>query len=78
MGKNDTKASLVLHIDNALDKNRQNEIEQIIRENQGVHSAWFCINRPHLMIVEYDASRVSFGEIIKNVSGQSLHVQRIA
>lgn len=78
MENQDSKTSLVLHIVNTLGSERQRDVEHAIREKRGVHNAWFNSKRPHLMIVEYDTTHITFEEIMKDVSQQSVQAERVA
>ena len=67
---------MVMHIDNKLGELSRRNIEQSLISLRGVIDAHFNERRPHLMLVSYDMDRTSSFEILAQVTGQKLGVER--
>jgi hypothetical protein len=71
------KVELVVHVDDYLGESRRQDIEQALEGDQGVFKANFTTNRPHLMLVEYDAVELSSSDVLSKVNEQSVHAELV-
>ena len=67
---------MVMHIDNNLGELSRRNIEQSLSSLRGVIKAHFNERRPHLVLVSYDMDSTSSFEILAQVTGQKLGVER--
>ncbi|MGB5259500.1 MAG: heavy-metal-associated domain-containing protein [Gammaproteobacteria bacterium] len=65
-----------MHIDNKLGESGRRNVEQTLTSARGVIRARFNERRPHLMLVSYDTESTSSFEILAQVAGQRLGVER--
>ena len=68
---------MVMHIDNKLGEGTRRNVEKALAGARGVVKAHFNDRRPHLMLVSYDTERTSSFEILAQVMGQQLGVERV-
>ena len=68
---------MVMHIDNTLGEGSRRDVERKLTGTRGVIRAHFNDRRPHLMLVSYDTDSTSSFEILDNVAGQQLGVERV-
>lgn len=66
---------VVIHVNEALDSHKRQDLEDQMREIDGVIAPRFNDRRPHLMIVAYDPERISTGELLNQVRRQGYHAQ---
>jgi len=66
---------VVIHVNEALDPHKRQDLEDQMREIDGVIAPRFNESRPHLMIVAYDPERISTGELLNQVRRQGYHAQ---
>jgi hypothetical protein len=66
-----------MHIDNNLGEGSRRNVEKALTKARGVIHAHFNERRPHLMLVSYDTERTSSFEILAQISGQQLCVERV-
>lgn len=66
---------VVIHINETLDAQARRELEDRIREIDGVIAPRFNDRRPHLMIVAYDPDHTRTKEFIDVVQSQGYHAQ---
>jgi hypothetical protein len=71
------RSNLVFHVDNRLGKERRNEIQAALIEQQGVTDARFNEQHVHLLLVEYDPDVTSSFDLMDRVTRQSVNVQRV-
>jgi len=71
------KNSMVVHINELLDKQHRKNVESVVEQVHGVSNAHFNDTRHHLMVVDYDPKRANSGTILTNVKRQQLHAQLI-
>ncbi len=71
------KVELVVHVDDYLGESRRQDIEQALEGEQAVLKAHFTANRPHLMLVEYDAGQISSADVLTKVNEQSVHAELV-
>ena len=74
---NHVKNSVVVHVNELLDKQHRRDIESIVEQMSGVTDAHFNKTRHHLMVVDYDPKRANSGTILTRVKLQQLHAQLI-
>jgi hypothetical protein len=67
---------MVMHIDNKLGESSRRSVEKALTSARGVIQATFNDRRPHLMLVSYDTDSTSSFEILAQVAGQQLGVER--
>jgi hypothetical protein len=68
---------IVVHIDDRLGSQRQQEVQQRLKENTAVIRAYFSPTRPHLLLVEYNGRSISSYQILQLVIAQNLTAQLI-
>lgn len=68
---------VTVHIDEALDPGRRQALVERMREEQGVVSVALHDEKPHLMIVEYNPSQTSSGDILKRVTEEGVHAELV-
>ena len=74
----DTKlADIMFHIDETLDHNALQEIRDAVIGRDGVGSASFHDERPHMMIVMYDPGQVNSRSLLETVQGKDVRAQII-
>lgn len=71
------KNSVIVHINELLDEQHQQNIESIVEQVNGVTNAHFNETRHHLMVVDYDPKRANSSTILTHVKQQQLHAQLI-
>lgn len=73
----DAIADVMIHVDETLDRDALKRLEAAVRENSCVTSADVPENRPHMMLVTYNARCVSAREILQLVTGQGVHAELV-
>ena len=74
----DTKlADVILHIDETVDHQAREEIQDLLRQMDGVMAADSHDEKPHLMVVGYDPDRTNSSDILKSVKDRGLHAELI-
>jgi len=68
---------VTLHIHEALDKGRRNEIEAALRALDGVVSVHNPDDRPHLTVVEYNPEKVSSQSLLEKVRAGGVHAELV-
>ena len=68
---------VTLHIDESLDSARRAEIEEVLRDLDGVVSVHNPHARPHLVVVQYNPDMLKSADILKAVTGQGVHAELI-
>ena len=66
---------VVLHVDETLDAQARHNLEDQMREIDGVISPGFNDRTPHLMVVAYNSDRVRAEQLLDAVSRQGYHAQ---
>ena len=77
MGQANQKVEVVVHIDNALEEESRDQIASRISEEDGIFSFDFCPQRHHLVLVQYDRTRLTSQDILHKVKGQNLCAQLV-
>jgi hypothetical protein len=68
---------VVVHIDDILGSQRQQEVQQCLKGKTAVIRAYFSPTRPHLLLVEYNGQQISSYEILQLVIAQNVTAQLI-
>jgi hypothetical protein len=63
---------IIVHINEALDGITRNGLQAAILEDRGVFSAEFCPLRYHLLLVQYDGTRLNSRDILSKVVARNL------
>jgi hypothetical protein len=66
---------VVIHVNETLDVQAQHDLEDRVREIDGVIAPRFNERRPHLMIVAYDPEHISTMTLLDAVRSQGYHAQ---
>ena len=70
-------ADVIVHIDETLPKDQREQIEQHLRELDGIVSVHNPDNKPHLSVVQYNPEVSSSGVILETVKGQGVHAELV-
>ncbi|ESQ15080.1 MAG: ATP-binding protein [Thiohalocapsa sp. PB-PSB1] len=70
-------ADVVIHIDETLEAARRQEIENMLREIDGVVSVRNPDDRPHLTLVEYNPARTDSQALLTTVTAAGVHAELI-
>lgn len=70
-------ADIVVHIDEALERERRSEIEAQLRTIDGVVSVNNPDEKPHLAIVEYNPDKTSSAVILNTVMDQGVRAELV-
>jgi len=70
-------ADITIHIDETLDHKALQGIRDTIIEQDGIGSASFHDEKPHLMIVMYDPDRMSSHSLLEIVQSKGVHAELI-
>lgn len=73
----DAIADVMIHVDEALDRDALERLEAAVRENSCVTSADVPEGRQHMMLVTYNAECVSAEEILQLVTRQGVHAELV-
>ncbi|QKT04466.1 ATP-binding protein [Ectothiorhodospiraceae bacterium 2226] len=68
---------VTLHVDEGLGPDRRLDITQTLRSREGVVDANFNDDKPHLMIVTYDADRMEAVELLDALKTRGVHGELI-
>ena len=71
-------AGVTLHIDENTTHQEREEFRDELLGITGVMAAAYHDNRPHLMVVVYDPSRVKSIDFVETASKRGLHAELIA
>jgi hypothetical protein len=66
---------IIVHINETLDSVTRNGLQAAILEDKGVFSAEFCPLRYHLLLVQYDRTRLNSRDVLSKVMAQNLSAQ---
>lgn len=66
---------MLIHINESLDGITRNGLQAAILEDKGVFSAEFCPLRYHLLLVQYDRTKLNSRDILSIVVAQNLSAQ---
>lgn len=68
---------IVLHVDETMIEEQRNDLARCLEDDQGINSCFFCNNRFHLMLVNYDRNRVTSQDVLGKVKAQHYHAELI-
>jgi hypothetical protein len=68
---------IIVHINETLDGVTRNGLQAAILEDKGVFSAEFCPLRYHLLLVQYDRTRLNSRDVLSKVVARNLSAQII-
>jgi hypothetical protein len=77
MGALNTKVEVVVHINEKLGEEGQQNFKLAIENQEGVFSAKFNPRRHHLVLVEYDRTRLTSRDVLHRVLGQNVCAQLV-
>lgn len=66
---------IIVHINETLDGITRNGLQAAILEDKGVHSAEFCPLRYHLLLVQYDRTKLNSRDVLSKVVARNLSAQ---
>ncbi len=70
-------ADIMIHIDETLDHKTLEKIRDVVIAKDGVGSASFHDETPHLMIVLYNPSKLTSHQILDSVISQGVHAELV-
>jgi hypothetical protein len=70
-------SDVLIHIDEALDLGRRQDLETQLRAIDGVISVKNPEDRPHLTLVEYIAAKVNAQHLLQIVRGEGVHAELV-
>ncbi|MCF6190114.1 MAG: heavy-metal-associated domain-containing protein [Cocleimonas sp.] len=68
---------VVVHINEELDSDHQEQLSQKVGSLNGVYSADVQEKRPHLMIVDYDPNQTKSLDVLSGVNSSGVHAQLV-
>jgi hypothetical protein len=68
---------LIVHINDSLDSASRNSLQFVVLEDKGVVSAEFCPGRYHLLLVRYDATKLTSRDVLALVVAQNISAQLV-
>ncbi|MGB7933260.1 MAG: hypothetical protein WCH04_13730 [Gammaproteobacteria bacterium] len=66
---------IIVHINETLDGVTRNGLQAAILEDKGVFSAEFCPLRYHLLLVQYDRTKINSRDVLSKVVARNLSAQ---
>jgi hypothetical protein len=66
---------IIVHINETLDGVTRNGLQAAMLENKGVFSAEFCPLRYHLLLVQYDRTKLNSRDVLSKVEARNLSAQ---
>jgi hypothetical protein len=63
---------IIVHINETLDDITRNGLQAAILEDKGVYSAEFCTLRYHLLLVQYDRTKLNSLDVLSKVAARNL------
>ena len=73
----DHTVEIVVHITEALGKQRRGDLIAALEDNGGITTAEFCPLRYHLMLVRYDRDLYSSQKVLDRVTSQDIKARLI-
>ena len=70
-------SDFMVHVDETLEPQQQCELEDFVREQEGVVSACMSVENPHLLTVTYDSDRGHVSDIVHHIKDRGLHASAI-
>ena len=68
---------VTVHIDETLSNEQREDMENKLREEDGVISATIHDKTPHLMMIEYNPAKTNSQSILKQVKAQGVHAELV-
>ena len=68
-------ADILIHIDETLDSDQQQQLEDSLRAVEGVIAPRF--NKPHMLLVAYNSAVTSSAQLLHKVSHEGLHARLV-
>ena len=68
---------IVIHINDALDTEHRSKLSKKVRTIKGVESASVADNKPHLMIVAYNAAETKALDVLNNMRNLGTKAQLV-
>ena len=68
---------IVLHVDETLADEERGDLARHMEEGPGINTVFFCNNRFHLMLVNYDRNRLISRDVLSRVTDRELHAELI-
>jgi hypothetical protein len=75
--KPEHKVEIVVHVDQTLDEGQRSELVSSLEDSEGIYGAEFCPLRYHLMLVQYDRSRMASQEVLGRITSQSIQAELV-
>jgi len=66
---------IIVHINETLDDINRNGLQAAILEDKGVYSAEFCPLRYHLLLIQYDRTKLNSRDVLSKVVTRNLSAQ---
>jgi len=70
-------ADVTIHIDEALDKTKMEQLRDRLLGQAGVVTADYKMEKPHLMIVEYDPAKNNSAGLLRSLATEGVHAELI-
>lgn len=71
------QVGIVIHVDEALTDAERTTLVSNLREREGVESASFTTGRDHLMVIDYDSSKLHSLDILGYVRQEHVNAELI-
>lgn len=68
---------IVVHIDEELDPEQRENLAATLENSEGIDTCVFCEHRFHLMLVNYDRSRISSQDVLARIRKLKLNAKLI-
>ena len=66
---------IIVHINEPMDDINRNGLQAAILEDKAVYSAEFCPLRYHLLLVQYDRTKLNSRDVLSKVEARNLSAQ---
>ena len=70
-------ADFIIHVDESLPKEQLDNLQELVRQGQGVISANVSGKAPHLMLVTYNPDCTTSKEIMEAVKERGVHAESL-
>lgn len=70
-------ADVTIHVDETLDAGQLLDLEEQMRANYGVIDVRYRLDRPHLLVADYDPEALRAIDLLQIVQGSNLHGELI-
>ena len=75
--ENNHQVEIVIHVDESLNKEQQASLVGNLQERDGVKKARFTTGREHLMVIDYDASKLHATDVLAYVKQEHVNAELI-